>query len=78
MDRILHRKVREIPDRKRNIVEPPKTNTVMSEENIAHFGWYLNNHKEEEEEIIYSCCGDEMTIDLIDYGICQTCKEHCI
>ncbi len=27
MDRILHRKVREIPDRKRNIVEPLKTNT---------------------------------------------------
>jgi len=64
MDRILHRKVREIPDRKRNIVEPPKTNIM------------LNNHKEEEEEIIYSCCGDEMTIDLIDYGICPTCKEH--
>ncbi len=78
MDRILHRKVREIPDRKRNIVEPPKTN-IMSEENIAHFGWYLKKHKkEEEEEIIYSCCGDEMTIDLIDYGICPTCKEHCI
>tara|TARA_R100000742_G_C4241264_1_gene60930 strand:+ start:361 stop:579 length:219 start_codon:yes stop_codon:yes gene_type:complete len=29
-----------------------------------------------EEEITYSCCGDEMTIDLIDYGICPTCKEH--
>ena len=51
----------------------------MNEENIPHFGWYLKNHKkEEEEEIIYSCCGDEMTIDLIDYGICPTCKEHCI
>ena len=30
-----------------------------------------------EEQIHYSCCGDEMTIDLIDYGICPTCKEHC-
>lgn len=31
-----------------------------------------------EEEVIYSCCGDEMTIDLIDYGRCPTCKEHCM
>lgn len=31
---------------------------------------------EDQEEVQYSCCGDEMTIDLIDYGICPTCKEH--
>ncbi len=31
-----------------------------------------------EEEVVYSCCGDEMTIDLIDYGRCPTCKEHCM
>jgi len=30
----------------------------------------------EEEGIQYSCCGDEMTIDLIDYGRCPTCREH--
>jgi len=59
----------------------------MTEKNIPHFGWYLQNHKEKEEDgiskdgtigIVYSCCGDEMTIDLIDYGRCPTCKEHCM
>ena len=34
--------------------------------------------KDEEYKVIYSCCGDKMTIDLIDYGICPTCKEHCM
>lgn len=33
---------------------------------------------DEEDEVIYSCCGDEMTIELIDYGRCPTCKEHCV
>ena len=49
----------------------------MSEEvkQIIVNAW-ANRHNE--EEVTYSCCGDEMTIDLIDYGICPTCKEHCI
>lgn len=38
----------------------------------------LQRQEIEEEEVIYSCCGDEMTIDLIDYGRCPTCKEHCM
>jgi len=38
----------------------------------------LNSINNLQEEVIYSCCGDEMTIDLIDYGRCPTCKEHCM
>jgi len=29
-----------------------------------------------EEEIEYTCCGDEITGWVEDYGICPTCKEH--
>lgn len=30
----------------------------------------------EEEEIEYTCCGDEVTGWVEDYRICPTCKEH--
>jgi len=28
------------------------------------------------EHICYTCCGDEITGEVEDYGICPTCKEH--
>jgi len=31
---------------------------------------------EDEEEIQYSCCGDEITGTLKDIQMCPTCKEH--
>ena len=30
----------------------------------------------EEEEIEYTCCGDEVTGIIADIRICPTCKEH--
>ena len=30
----------------------------------------------EEEKKIYTCCGDEITRQIKDFGICPTCKEH--
>jgi hypothetical protein len=30
----------------------------------------------EEEHICYTCCGDEITGDVEDLGLCPTCKEH--
>mgnify|MGYP003672597590 FL=1 len=32
--------------------------------------------KEEEEEIEYTCCGDEVVGWVEDHRICPTCKEH--
>lgn len=32
--------------------------------------------KTEDEKIEYTCCGDEITGEIEDYGICPTCKEH--
>tara|TARA_R110002096_G_scaffold127028_1_gene274486 strand:+ start:459 stop:623 length:165 start_codon:yes stop_codon:yes gene_type:complete len=32
--------------------------------------------KETEEEIEYTCCGDEVTGIIADIRICPTCKEH--
>ena len=32
--------------------------------------------QEDEEEIQYSCCGDEITGALKDIQMCPTCKEH--
>ncbi|QDP46290.1 MAG: hypothetical protein Unbinned4264contig1000_2 [Prokaryotic dsDNA virus sp.] len=32
--------------------------------------------EEDEEEIQYSCCGDEITGVLEDIQMCPTCKEH--
>lgn len=31
---------------------------------------------EEEEEIKVTCCGDEITGQVEDIGICPTCLEH--
>ena len=33
-----------------------------------------NNMKEEETE--YTCCGDEITQQVKEIGICPTCLEH--
>jgi glycerate-2-kinase len=30
----------------------------------------------EEEHICYTCCGDEITGDVEDVGLCPTCLEH--
>jgi len=30
----------------------------------------------EEEIIEYTCCGDEITGDVKDIGLCPTCLEH--
>jgi len=35
-----------------------------------------NEPKETEEEIEYTCCGDEVTGIIADIRICPTCKEH--
>ena len=32
--------------------------------------------KEEEEEIEYTCCGDEVTGIIADIRMCPTCNEH--
>jgi len=32
--------------------------------------------EEEEEEIEYTCCGDEVVGWVEDYRICPTCREH--
>lgn len=29
-----------------------------------------------EEEIEYTCCGDEITVMVEDIGLCPTCLEH--
>ena len=34
----------------------------------------LNEMKEEEME--YTCCGDEVTGEVEDLGLCPTCLEH--
>ena len=31
---------------------------------------------EEQQEIEYTCCGDEVVGWVDDYRICPTCKEH--
>ena len=30
----------------------------------------------EEEEMEYTCCGDEVTGEVEDLGLCPTCLEH--
>jgi len=30
----------------------------------------------EEEEIEYTCCGNEITDEIKDIGLCPTCLEH--
>ena len=32
--------------------------------------------KEEQEEIEFTCCGDEITGMVKDVGLCPTCLEH--
>tara|TARA_R110000765_G_scaffold273214_1_gene371942 strand:+ start:408 stop:566 length:159 start_codon:yes stop_codon:yes gene_type:complete len=34
----------------------------------------LNEMKEDDME--YTCCGDEVTADVEDLGLCPTCLEH--
>lgn len=32
--------------------------------------------KQEDEEVQYTCCGDEITGEVEDIGLCPTCLEH--
>ena len=32
--------------------------------------------EQEEEEENITCCGDEITGEVADIGLCPTCKEH--
>ena len=34
------------------------------------------NFNMEEEEMEYTCCGDEVTGEVEDLGLCPTCLEH--
>tara|TARA_R110000787_G_scaffold239052_1_gene345220 strand:+ start:390 stop:575 length:186 start_codon:yes stop_codon:yes gene_type:complete len=36
----------------------------------------FNTKETEEEETEYTCCGDEITDQVKDIGICPTCLEH--
>tara|TARA_R110002051_G_scaffold2980_1_gene15905 strand:- start:895 stop:1008 length:114 start_codon:yes stop_codon:yes gene_type:complete len=36
----------------------------------------MKEENETEEEIKYTCCGDEITEEVENIGICPTCLEH--
>jgi|SaaInlV_110m_DNA_1040235.scaffolds.fasta_scaffold00444_23 hypothetical protein len=54
--------------------------------NNVPLGWMLDldhelvydyrGYKAQHQEILFSCCGDEITGDILDYGRCPTCKEN--
>ena len=48
-----------------------KTNEEKEKENCIYC-----NELIEEDHICYTCCGDEITGDVEDIGLCPTCKEH--
>ena len=37
---------------------------------------FIKERQEEEEEENITCCGDEITGEVADIGLCPTCKEH--
>ena len=44
--------------------------------NIKEVDKVIQEILKEEEEIRYTCCGDEIDGDVEDMGICPTCLEH--
>ena len=60
--------------------EEPMFNTkdITKERTEEEKLWELGSKAEpkDEEEIEFTCCGDEITGDVEDVGLCPTCFEH--
>ena len=61
VDRVVEKIVEEVA------LSPPKPLATILEE---------LKKVEEEEDVEYTCCGDEVVGWVEDYRICPTCKEH--
>ena len=56
-----------------------KTNTMKEQNelsNIEEVDKVILEILGEEEEIEYTCCGNEITDEIKDIGLCPTCLEH--
>jgi hypothetical protein len=48
------------------------TETEKEREDCLYCGAFYDD----EEHICYTCCGDEITAEIEDIGLCPTCLEH--
>jgi hypothetical protein len=71
--------------KKEKLYNPEKTGSFVMMFGFKQMKTELSNIKEvdkvieeilEQEEIQYTCCGDEITGEVEDIGLCPTCLEH--
>ena len=65
--------------RTNKIIKMKKVDKVIEEiekQMLWELGSKAEPKQEDEEEVQYTCCGDEITGEVEDIGLCPTCLEH--
>mgnify|MGYP001579474973 FL=1 len=59
-----------------NIEEVDKVIEEIEKQMLWELGSKAEPKQEDEEEVQYTCCGDEITGEVEDIGLCPTCLEY--